>query len=363
MSLAATLCVADIARILPCLTERYDFLGTGPIGRPSGFGAVWRAYDRLLCEIVAIKISDMDLRSEVRFCRSIDGHTVRVYDYFQQNGWYAYAMELLTEPWTTIDELISAHDGRDMLQRYFDGCQVIDAVLAALNQVHGLPYSREQRHVHADIQPRNLFVRWKPKSCARTVFRLRGGRELIKIIDLGLTVRKGDEHVGYHPAYSSPNREVAHHGDDLYSLAVVFLELVTGVRPSHFTMGHSARIRDHVIAHRSGSVAIDSIAIEFANCAARAAANPALTATSLREQLDLDLFQQPQLVLLALRELDRYRPGPLKKSEMAEMLFPMYAEYHGWKNTTNNRLLGIQEDIAEMAETGLLVRDGYRYHP
>jgi len=361
MSSAFFLGVADIANLLPCLTDRFEFLDAGPIGRPSGFGAVWRARDRLLGQTVAIKISDSDLKGEVQYCRMIDGHTVRVYDYFEQNDWYAYAMELLAEPWTTIDTLIAGHDGRDMLQRYLDGFEILDATLAALAQIHGAPYSRERRHVHADIQPRNLFVWWQPGTSPREVFRLRDGRKLVKVIDLGLTVDRGERHEGLHALYALPWRDVAHHGHDLYSAAIVFLELITGARPCHHTMGHSARIMGHVEAHSSGSVAIDFMAAEIANRAARAGANAALTAGRLREELACSVFDLPPLHLLVLRELARYQPGPLKKSEMAEFLFPMYAEYHGWKNATVNRTAAIQEDVLDMADACLLFRDGHRY--
>jgi hypothetical protein len=126
-------------------------------------------------------------------------------------------------------------------------------------------------------------------------------------------------------------------------------------------MGHVARISDHVATHSSGSVAIDYIAIEFASRAARAAANTATTAAKLREQLRQDLFDLPPLHLLALREIDRYKPAPLKKGEMAEFLFPLYADYHGWKNQTDGRLTFIQDGILEMADARLLLRDGHHY--
>lgn len=362
MSRVANLSVADIARYLPQLIQRFELLDTGPVAPPGGFGAVWRARDRWLQQIVAIKISDSDLRSEVQFCRSIDGHTVRVYDYMQQNGWYAYAMEFLAAPWRTISALISEHNGRNMLQRYFDGFEVIDGVLEALEHIHGAPYSREGRHVHADIQPRNVFVWWTPKTNRHDVFRLPFGRDLIKIIDLGLTVNHGDPHAGYHPNYSYPQRDIAVHGHDLYSVAVVFLELITGVLPSHHAMGHRTRIASHVAAHSSGSAAVDRMAVEFATRAARAATNAALTATREREELSEALFDLPPLRLLVLREIDRCQPGPLKKADMAEFLFPLYAGYYGWTNRTDGRLLSIQRDLLDMAQADLLVRDGHHYY-
>jgi serine/threonine protein kinase len=362
MSRIANLSAADIARYLPQLVERFELLDAGPVAPPGGFGAVWRARDRLLQQNVAIKISDTDLSSEVMFCRSIDGHTVRVYDYVQQNGWDAYAMELLAAPWQTISTLISEHNGRNMLQRYFDAIEVIDGVLAALEHIHGVPYSRGGRHVHADIQPRNVFVWWTPKTNRREVFRLPHGRDLIKIIDLGLTVSKGDPHAGYHPNYSYPLRDVAHQGHDLYSVAIVFLELVTGALPSHHVMGHRARIASHVAANSSGSSAIDLIAVEFATRAARAASNTALTATKLREHLSDAVFDVPHLRLLVLREIHRQQTGPLKKTEMAEFLFPLYADNLGWTNRTDGRLEWIQGDVLDMAQEGLLVRDGHHYH-
>jgi hypothetical protein len=74
------------------------------------------------------------------------------------------------------------------------------------------------------------------------------------------------------------------------------------------------------------------------------------------------VFDLPPLHLMVLRELVRRQPGPLKKSEMAQFLFPMYAGYHGWKNATGNRMEAIQEDVLDMADAGMLVREGHRYH-
>lgn len=363
MSLASTLDRTDIDRALPRLTERFELLGNAPIGEPSGFGAVWRAFDRLLQQEVAIKISDQDLTPEVRACRAVDGPTVRVYDYFQDNGWYAYSMELLAPPWKTIDALLDDYRRKRTrpLQRYLDGFQVADAVLAALDAFHGQPYSHGSRRVHADIQPRNVFVHWKPNNDPLKPLRLSPGRELVKIIDLGLTVFKGESHVGWHPNYADPRRDVAHHGHDLYALAIVFLELVCGVRPSHHTMGHSTRIAEHVEAHSSGSTAINSMAVEFANQAARASANPALTARKLRDLLCQQLFALAPLHLAAMRDIDEFGVGLVRRTELADVIFPIYALHYGWNYRTEARVAFLQDEVRALADRRLLICVGHRY--
>lgn len=363
MSLASTLDRHDVALKLPRLAERFDLLDDAPIGRPSGFGAVWRAFDRKLHLEVAIKISDQELASEVRACRAVDGPTVRVYEYFEHDGWYAYAMELLTAPWTTIDGLGDHYRrGRTRaLQRYLDGFQIADAILAALDALHGQPYSRNGRRVHADIQPRNVFVCWKPGNDPLQPWRLPAQRGLVKIIDLGLTVLKGEEHRGWHPAYADPRRNLAHHGHDMYSLAIMFLELVCGARPDHHAMGHSARIAEHIAAHPSGSMALDRMAINFANQAARAAANPALTARSLRELLQQLVFSHPPLHFAALRDIDECAGASLQREELVEVIFPIYALHYGWRYRTEARTAFLRDEVLALTDAGLLVRSGQHY--
>lgn len=362
MSNAAELHIDDIEELLPLITERYTFIDGQPIGRPSGFGAVWKAYDTWLKRDVAIKISDSDMRDEVRLCHDIEGQTVRVYDYYMSNGWYAYSMELLQSPWKTLDDIIDerAHSKRT-LQHYFDCFQIAYAVLEALSRIHGRPYSRENRHVHADIQPRNVFVRWDPRPRADRVFRLPQHVEYIKIIDLGISVKKGERHIGRHPNYGNPKSKMAHQGDDLYCLAVMFLELITGERPSHSIMEHSARISDHVIEHSSGSIFIDNITSIFANDAARAGSNRSITAHSMIRDLENMLFDIAPLQLLALKALSDPQCDPLNKTDMAEFLFYSLKGPCGWQYKTEERLTSLKELVRRMTDEGQLICKGHKY--
>mgnify|MGYP000229640665 FL=1 len=255
---ASALTKIQIGEIFPRFAERYTLLGFGPIGAPSGFGAVWKARDLWLGREVALKLSNSDMAEELRLCRDIEGQTVRVFDYFRSEaGWNAYAMELLEPPWMSVSGFIRGHRYKlGDLQHYFDCLEIARSLLSGLSQIHGRPYSRAGRFVHADIKPDNLFLLLVPKKRPGTVFRMPSTESLIKILDMGISAENGSALSGYTPAYS-PGKKVARPGVDLYAVAVTFLELLTGVLPSRATMGHKARIRAFIQQMPSGSTYID----------------------------------------------------------------------------------------------------------
>jgi len=195
MSNAASNLTKDkIKNYFPQIAERYKFIGLRPIGEPSGFGIVWRAQDNWLNQEVAIKISADDLGDEIKFCRDIEGQTVRIFEYFRVPGWNAYVMELLQPPWISASKFIKKHQYKQNdVQHYFDCFEIARSALNGLVQIHGQPYSREGRYVHADIKPDNLFILLKPKSKRNSVFRLPDESELVKIIDLGITLKKASK--------------------------------------------------------------------------------------------------------------------------------------------------------------------------
>jgi serine/threonine protein kinase len=344
----------EIQNMFPQLFERYKFPDSKPIARESGFGAVWRAQDTWIDQTVAIKISYSDLSDEVKFCRIIGGQTVRVYEYFKSESLHAFSMELLEKPWCTIEDLIKKRKNKEnRLQHYLDSLFIARSVLRALSEIHGLPYSRNGRHVHGDVHPRNIFIR-RQKNNDNPISEFNGGRNLVKIIDLGLTVRRGDILPGRHPNYADPRCRKAKPGCDLYALGVVILELVTGVRPSHKQMKNGTRIRKHVRKYSSGSFYIDCKTAEFINELARASRDKSKTVAKIIKYLNRHILNQPQDLILSLLAMRKDVKNPCFSMQLVKILFPVYANIYNWKNKNGKRLRFIRRQIADMVDIGIL---------
>lgn len=360
---ASALSKSDIFEKFPDIAKRFALKGRGPIGEPSGFGAVWKARDKWLGRDVAIKISDDDLIAEIVLCRDIEGQTVRIFDcYRSEDGWHAYVMELLEKPWLTLSKFIAEHKykGYD-LQHYFDCFEITYQILLGLKGIHGQPYSRQRRYVHADIKPGNLFLRCQPKKHRNTVFRMRAENEMLRIIDLGIAVPRGELISRGTPAYDYPKKLEARLGHDLYSVGITFLELLTGEIPDHEVMKHRKRIASFIAERSSGSVFIDQVATDFVVNCARAVSKSIISVRSLLKQLDDSLFDVNSLYWLVLRLINKGVEQPMKKAELAEWLFPQLMSYFGWRNRTADRIAVLEALVTDLYKQKMLVRDGHRY--
>lgn len=358
---ASTLSKTDIEGLFPDLAKRFALRGRKPMGEPSGFGAVWRALDTWLDREVAIKVSNTDLSDEILLCRDIEGQTVRIFDYFRgKDAWNGYAMELLASPWITLSSFIENHNYKkeNDLQHYFDCFEIVYDILRGLTEIHGRPYSRQGRYVHADIKPDNLFFLCKPKKRGNSVFRMPVHDEVIKIIDMGISTERGEVNLSGAPAYAYPGKFEARQGHDLYSLGIMFLELLSGELPEHETMEHKTRIKKHVANSSSGCQYVDDIAVELARKCARAASQQAITAQKLLDYLDEALFELDSTYLLALRAINKEVDAGQKKDELAEFLLPHLAKHYGWKNHTAGRLDFLKSLVTEMYEQQMLLRIG-----
>lgn len=361
---ASALTKIQIDEIFPLVAERYHLLGQGPIGQPSGFGAVWKARDIWLGREVALKFSDTDMADELQLCRDIEGQTVRVFDYFRlSDGWNAYAMELLDTPWLSVSRFIEKHKFKHGdVQHYFDCFEIARSLLSGLAHIHGRPYSRTGRYVHADIKPDNLFVLLAPRKRPDTVFRMSPPERLVKILDMGISTGNGYALSAHTPAYS-PGKKVARPGVDLYAVAVSFLELLTGVLPDALTMRHKARIRKVIGKMSSGSTYIDALATEFVSNCATACSRPGETVRIHSRYLDDRIFGMNSSDFVALRAITKHSPGGAKKDELAELLFATFAPFYGWQKRTDQRMEWLKEVVTSLYRKDMLILRGQRYFP
>jgi predicted Ser/Thr protein kinase len=216
----------ELARHFPNL-EIEELLGQG------GMGAVYKARQRRLDRLVALKILPPEVAVgpgfAERFTREARAlaqlnhpHVVTVYDFGEAGGMYYFLMEFV--------------DGVNLRQMIDRGKLDPREALAIVPQVcEALQYAHEEGVVHRDIKPENILLDKK-------------GR--VKIADFGLAklMRKDDAPFGRAafaltgsrqvmgtPHYMAPEQMEHPHGvdhrADIYSLGVVFYEMLTGELP------------------------------------------------------------------------------------------------------------------------------------
>jgi serine/threonine protein kinase len=199
--------------------EIVELLGRG------GMGRVYRAYDPATDRVVALKVlpphlaEDHDyqlrFRREARIAAGLnDPHIVPIHGYGEIDGQLYVDMRLIEG--RDLAEYIVENGGRLSPER---AVAVIEQVAAALDTAHSVGL------IHRDIKPKNILVT--------------AARDFVYLIDFGLARGETDtELTGTGAtmgtvAYLAPERfrGTTDHRADVYSLACVLYECLTGSRP------------------------------------------------------------------------------------------------------------------------------------
>jgi len=203
-----------------------DILGL--IGR-GGMGAVYKARQKELDRLVALKILPPEIGRDAsfaqRFAREAQAmarlshpNIVTIHDFGQRGGLYFFLMEYV--------------DGLSLRGLLEAGAVSPKEALAIVPQIcDALQYAHDRGIVHRDIKPENILLN-------------RAGQ--VKIADFGLAklvglapsaavAATGAEKIVGTPAYMAPEQihrpsEVDHRAD-IYSLGVVFYQMLTGELP------------------------------------------------------------------------------------------------------------------------------------
>ncbi|MEM8961242.1 MAG: protein kinase [Acidobacteriota bacterium] len=205
------------------LAERFEIEGVLGSG---GMGVVYRAFDRQLDEIVAIKmlkgdaISDPEqvsrLRSELKLARKISHPNVlRTYDFGEVDGVPFISMELVRG--ITLRQLLQQRDRMPIAA----GLRLARQLCRGLMAAHG------QSVLHRDIKPENLIIEANGN---------------LKLMDFGIArpvhrMEKGETKTGAivgTPYYLAPEQLAGQEVDvrtDIYACGVVLYELFTGTAP------------------------------------------------------------------------------------------------------------------------------------
>src|SRR5438309_11514299 len=209
-----------------------------------GMGAVFRARHILLGDRVAIKVLPPEMRSNTEWLRRFqrEGQAARrfrhpnavtVYDLRTSGDGTIYLVMEYVEG-NTLDAELRKHGKFSPA----DAVAVLDPIMSVLNAAHAMGV------VHRDLKPEYLMI-GKPST---------GGEPVVKLLDLGIAKLRevaGAEKTGSTnltiagqmlgtPYYMSPEQwgELSDDGSseidgraDIYSLGVVFYEIIAGARP------------------------------------------------------------------------------------------------------------------------------------
>jgi serine/threonine-protein kinase len=206
---------------------RYDVLGT--IGK-GGMGVVYRAHDRKLDEVVALKVLRSEVlkddptlldrfKQEIKLARRITHRNVlRTHDFGESDGTPYISMEYLEG--VTLKELIRGK-----------GALPLPVGLRIAKQMClGLEAAHQEGVVHRDIKPQNMLIIPETGDLKIMDFGIARVSE-VKAGAAGLT---STGTVMGTPDYMPPEQAQGHPADfrsDIYSLGVVFYEIFTGKLP------------------------------------------------------------------------------------------------------------------------------------
>ncbi len=189
-----------------------------------GMGVVYKANQLSLGRMVAMKVLPQHLTSDPSFIKRFENEAraiaklnhpniVQIYDIGHEDEIYYYTMEFIEGP--ALDEIL-----------YKEGFFQLDRAMGIVLQVaRALQYAHSQGIVHRDIKPSNIMID-------------KSGR--VKVTDFGLALQERTTRLTVEgsivgtPEYMSPEQaagQVATARSDIYSLGVVFYELLTGKVP------------------------------------------------------------------------------------------------------------------------------------
>jgi serine/threonine-protein kinase len=203
--------------------ERYEILG--PLGR-GGMGMVYKARDRTLDEVVAIKVLRPDFaqdpkmaerfKSEIKLARKVRHRNVcAIHDYGEDRGLLYISMELI--------------EGVDLkhVLRERGALPATEAYDVAIQVAEGLQAVHDAGIIHRDLKTPNIMV--DPHGVARLM-----DFGIAKRQDVGGAASTATGHVLGTPEYMSPEQAQGKRVDaraDVYALGIVIYELFTGAVP------------------------------------------------------------------------------------------------------------------------------------
>ena len=248
----------EVARDFPHL-EILGLLGYG------GMGVVYKARQPSLDRLVALKILPREVSNDpafvARFSREAQtlaklnhSNIVSIHDFGQASGWYYFVMEFV--------------DGTNLRDALAGPKLKPRQVLAIVSQIcDALQFAHDAGIVHRDIKPENILLDKK----GRVKIADFGLAKLLGLAPVALELTGSNMVMGT-PRYMAPEQmehpQEVDHRADIFSLGVVFYELLTGELPvGHFLppsekTGADARLDEIVLRalRKSASCVISTCA-------------------------------------------------------------------------------------------------------
>lgn len=207
--------------MLDVIANRYTIMNL--VGQ-GGMADVYLAYDEILQRKVAVKVLRTKLAEDpmtlVRFTREASAasrlshpNVVDIYDVGETNGLHYIVMEYIKGP--TLKQMIRHRGALDAKEAVSIMRQLVSAVL----------HAHANNIIHRDIKPQNILVK---------------GDGTIKITDFGIALASdvvsltgGNAVIGsaHYLAPEAAQGQVPDERVDIYSMGIVFYELLTGEVP------------------------------------------------------------------------------------------------------------------------------------
>ncbi len=197
------------------------------LGR-GGIGEVYGAFDMELERDVAIKTLRPELSLDKGFLDRFRSEATSLAKLNHPNITTLYALFKDGDAMCMVMELVHGHTLEEILQGV-GKFPVQDSLAVVIQAVMGLRYAHRMGVIHRDIKPSNLMLT---------------DSGTLKIMDFGIARIQGSQRLTQQGdvvgtvAYASPEQLRGHEGDgrsDLYSLATVLYELISGRLPFNAT--------------------------------------------------------------------------------------------------------------------------------
>ncbi len=199
--------------------EIRDLLGEG------GIGQVHAAYDTVLQREVAMKSLRPELLSDTNFVDRFRAEAKSLARLNHPNITTLYSLIPDGKNLYMVMELVRGHTLDDILVKRNAPLDVRESLAIIAQAADGLAYAHSMGVIHRDIKPSNLMV---------------AENGVLKIMDFGIARVRGSQRLTRSGsivgtlAYMAPEQLRGEEGDeacDLYSLAIVLYEMLTGTPP------------------------------------------------------------------------------------------------------------------------------------
>jgi eukaryotic-like serine/threonine-protein kinase len=196
-----------------------DLLGEG------GIGQVHAAFDTILQREVAMKSLRPELLSDSNFVERFRAEATSLARLNHPNITTLYSLIPDERNLYMVMERVRGHTLDDILKKRNSAIDVRESLAIIAQAADGLAYAHSMGVIHRDIKPSNLMI---------------GENGVLKIMDFGIARVRGSQRLTRSGsivgtlAYMSPEQLRGEEGDescDLYSLAIVLYEMLSGSPP------------------------------------------------------------------------------------------------------------------------------------